>query len=126
MIATARILLVVLLLPAMGCASTPSGRPAQNRSLLSSEELLASGHSDAFSTVQSLRPHWLQLRGGTSSRAETVKVYLDGSLLGGPDQLRQITTRSISTMRYYDALEATQRWGLEHGQGAIVVSTRKS
>jgi hypothetical protein len=28
-------------------------------------------------------------------------------------------------MRYFDGLQASQRWGLDHGMGAIVVSTRR-
>jgi len=79
---------------------------------------------DAFTAVQSLRPQWLRLRGSTSLRRETIKVYLDDALMGGPEQLRYITTSSISSIRFLDANEATQRWGLDHGQGAIVVSTR--
>jgi len=55
---------------------------------------------------------------------ESIKVYLDGSLMGGPEQLRQIQVRSISSIRFLDGLEATNRWGLDHGLGAIVVSTR--
>ena len=86
----------------------------------------AAGYTDALTTVQSLRPQWLHHRGATSiNLPETVKVYLDDSLLGGPEQLRQITIRSISSMRYFDGLQASQRWGLDHGMGAIVVSTRR-
>jgi hypothetical protein len=54
-----------------------------------------------------------------------IKVYLDGTLLGGPDQLRQIMIRSITTIRWMDGLAASERWGLDHGAGAIVVSTRR-
>jgi len=94
--------------------------------LITEEEIQASGYTDAFRVVQSLRPQWLRSRGVTSiSQRETIKVYLDGSLLGAPDQLQQITATSISSIRFYDAVEATQRWGLDHGQGAIVVSTRR-
>lgn len=84
------------------------------------------GYPDAFTTVQSLRPQWLQRRGSTSLRGGEVqiKVYLDGTLLGGPENLRQITTRSISSIRYLDGLQASERFGFDHGQGAIVVSTR--
>jgi hypothetical protein len=89
------------------------------------EELRASGYQDAFSAVQALRPQWLWTRGTTSiNQAETVKVYLDGSLMGGVEQLRQIPVRSIASIRHLDGLEATNRWGLDHGLGAIMVSTR--
>lgn len=56
---------------------------------------------------------------------KSIKIYLDGSLLGGPDQLGTIATRSVSSMRYYTGLEASERWGLDDGQGAIVVTTRR-
>jgi hypothetical protein len=81
--------------------------------------------TDAFTAVQTLRPHWLSNRGPSSFRQNvTVKVYLDGNLMGGPDYLRQISIHSISSIRHMDGLEATQRYGLDHGQGAILVVTR--
>lgn len=116
-----------LLLLLAACAAVPSQRPRStvDHRVITAEELRAAGYSDAYRVVQSLRPQWLRTRGATSlSQPETIKVYLDGLLLGGPDQLRQITTTSISSIRFLDAIEATQRWGLDHGQGAIAVSTR--
>lgn len=115
---------LLLILAACGSRPAPqSASPARN--VLSAAEMQAGGYPDAFTTVQSLRPQWLRLRGPSSlGRQGTIKVYLDGSLLGGPESLQQITIRSISTIRYFDGLEATQRWGLDHGQGAIAVSTR--
>jgi hypothetical protein len=91
------------------------------------EEMQKAGYPDVYATIQALRPQWLQLRGQTRLRNPgQVKVYLDDSLLGGPDLLKQITTRSISGVRYYDGLEASQRWGLDHDMGAIVVTTRRT
>jgi hypothetical protein len=118
------IVLLCLLTAACGArAGTSEARGDPD--LITTVEMQASGHQDAFSLVQSLRPQWLRVRGPSSLRGEeTVKVYLDGSLLGHPDHLRQISTHSISSLRYLDGLEATQRWGLDHGAGAIVVSTR--
>src|SRR5688500_9557160 len=125
--AHARIALLGLVLLATACAARSPGRPTEDRNVLSSEEMLKAGYPDAYATVQALRPRWLQRRGATSSRNEaTIKVYLDGSLLGGLESLKQITTRSISTIRHYDALEAASRWGLDHGQGANAVATRKT
>jgi hypothetical protein len=85
--------------------------------------MLKAGYSDVFTTVQSLRPQWLVTHGQTSFRRLELKVYLDGSLMGGPETLRQISTRSISSIRYLTGLEASGRWGLDHDQGAIVIST---
>jgi hypothetical protein len=115
------------LLVLAACAAVPSqrGTSAADRNVITAEEMRAVGLPDAFRVVQSLRPQWLRPRGSTSlGRETTIKVYLDGSLLGGPDQLQQIAASSISSIRFLDGNEATQRWGLDHGQGAIVVSTR--
>jgi hypothetical protein len=123
-----RTVLVVLLCVLVAGCSARSGNGGTERrpaNVITTAELDASGHGDAFSLVQSLRPQWLRVRGPSSlNLREIVRVYLDGSMLGGPDHLRQISTHSIATLRYLDGLEATQRWGLDHGAGAIVVSTR--
>lgn len=101
------------------------GSQRADASLITTAELDGSGYADAFTAVQSLRPAWLRVRGSTSlATREVVKVYLDGSLMGDTGHLRQISTHSISTLRYLDGLEATQRWGLDHGAGAIMISTR--
>jgi hypothetical protein len=122
----ARLTFLALLLCIAACgAQSQAGNTSSNRNVLSSEEMLRAGYPDAFATVQSLRPQWLQRRGATS-RTASIKVYLDGSLLGGPELLRQITTRSITTMRYMTGLEASERYGLDHDQGAIIVTTRRS
>jgi hypothetical protein len=95
-----------------------------DRNLLEVEEIRASGTSDAFSAVRALRPQWLRHRGvSTINLRESIKVYVDNTLVGGPDHLRQITTSSVESIRYMDGLEATQRWGLDHGVGAIMVFT---
>lgn len=103
------------------CSGTGQRQGARtDRNLLESEEIQQSGTSDALSAVSTLRPQWLRQRGSAS---ESIKVYVDNSLVGGTDYLRQITTSSVESMRYMDGLEATQRWGLGHGTGAILVFT---
>jgi hypothetical protein len=123
-----RPLCAALLLIVAGCAAG-AARPANsntNRNLLTLEEMQQAGYPDAFTTVQSLRPQWLVRRGATSSRGQSIKVYLDGSLLGTPDQLRQITTGSIAQIHYLTGLQASERYGLDHDLGAIVVTTRRN
>ena len=97
-----------------------------DRAVLTIEDIHKTGAVDAFTAVQALRPQWLTIRGSTSFRqSDRVKVYLDGSLMGGVEYLRQITTTSIEIIRHLDGLEATQRYGLDHGQGAVLVFTKK-
>ena len=105
-----------------------SGAPSTraDRAVLTIEDIQRTGAVDAFTAVQALRPQWLSNRGSTSFRqSEHVKVYLDGSLMGGPEHLKQIATTSIETIKHMDGLEATQRYGLDHGQGAVLVFTKK-
>lgn len=123
----ARLLAPAIVLLIAACASAPGTRRngAGGHHLITTAELQAAGMTSAFTAVQTLRPHWLRPRGTTTfTGRESIKVYLDGLLLGGAEQLQQITTSSISSIRFLDANEATQRWGLDHGHGAIVVSTR--
>lgn len=127
-IATSQVRWIVVFSLALAQACTgPTGRrgPAPDLSTISTAELQASPYASVFEVVQALRPNWLRLKGATSFRqTEFVRVYLDGSLLGNPDQLRQVSPRAIASVRFLDGVAATQRWGLDHGQGAIVVSTR--
>ena len=121
------LLLSALSIIIAGCAAggaTSSG-PRSDRSALTAEEIQSTGGTDALTVIQTLQPQWLQMRGtATLDRRASVKVYLDGSLMGGPDQLRHINAHSINSMKHLDGMEATQRYGLDHGQGAILVFTR--
>jgi hypothetical protein len=119
-------LLLVLLLSIPACSGR--GAPSERRdpSVLTEAEIEASGYTDAFSMVQALRPQWLRTRGATSlTQREFVQVYVDGSRMGSPETLQQLPVSTISSMRYLTGLEATQRWGLDHGAGAIVVLTKR-
>ena len=125
---TRAVLLLAIGLFLSGCSSVPTQRTGtrQNAKVLTTDELETSGYNDAFSVVQALRPHWLNTRGVASiNQPQFIKVYLDGNLLGGTEELRGIPIRSISKMEFLDGLEATSRWGLDHGLGAIVVTTRR-
>lgn len=122
-----RIAILLLLLVISACGgSAGTGQARPNRTVLTTDEIRASHYTDAFSLVQALRPDWLSTRGqGSLTLREEVKVYLDGMKMGGPEYLKQITTESISLLRYINGLDATQRWGLDHGNGVIEVSTRR-
>ena len=123
-----RLLIVPALIAITACsASTGAKSSALNdRNLLTRDDIQRSGSVDAFTAVQTLRPQWLMKRGTTSiKQTESIKIYLDGNLMGGPEHLRQISTHSIESIRYMDGLDATQRYGLDHGQGAVLVYTKK-
>lgn len=123
-----RVVLLVCLAAFASCApagpqSSPSVRHDPNRITL--EELESNAQlSNLHELVQRLRPGWLRGRGPDSFRQVTVvKVYYDNTLLGGPDTLRNIRVDGVVSLRFFDASEATQRWGIGNTQGAILVST---
>ena len=116
----------VLLVAIVACSSATQKRPAgSNARLITTDEIDVTRFSTAFEVVQALRPQWLRMRGQTSiNMSESIKVYFDDVLLGTPSQLRNVPARAITWMRFLDGNEATTRWGLDHGQGAILVSSK--
>jgi hypothetical protein len=122
----ASLALLLATLPLLAGCSSSGQRPGSrvDRTRLEAQEIQAGGFNDAYMAVTTLRPNWLRQRGISSiNLQESVKVYVDNTLVGGPEMLREITVNSITSIRYMDGLEATQRWGLDHGVGAILVFT---
>ncbi len=82
-------------------------------------------HTTAYDVVQDIRPRWMRTRGTDSMRnPSAVRVYLNSTPLGGVDALRGISAGEVTSIRYFGGAEATQRFGPDHGSGAIVVATR--
>jgi len=115
-----------LLMLTAACAARRSDSAAHpDRTLLTQQQLAEHHFNNAYEAVEALRPHWLQTRGANSFRTPgQVQVYQDDNLLGGVDELRSIMIPSVVYIRYYDAVQATARWGVGHTQGVIYVSTR--
>lgn len=108
--------------------SETSARPARptrsNRTVITREEIEASQASDAFVLVQRLRPQWLRGRGTYSaSHSNEVRVYRDGAPFGSVASLRQVPLSQVRSLRYYDAIGATQRFGADNEGGAIEIVT---
>jgi hypothetical protein len=126
-----------------GCASASSGtsttttaaqqgagpRPARrDANVISAEELANSPQGDLYSAIQQLRPAFLQMRGATTlgiaSGPEVIQVYVDGILVGDTSVLKQYQARDIKEVRKLSAADATQKYGTNHSQGAILVTRR--
>ena len=100
-------------------------RPRRDRSKIMAEELADRTEADLLSYLQGSRPQWLRIRGkGSINMSEQVWVYRDGVKIGGVSALRQIRLNEIREIQHMDGPQATQRYGLDHGAGAIFVLTR--
>ena len=78
-----------------------------------------------YDAVLALHSNWLRTRGSDSFTSPTqVQVYVDGTRYGGVESLRTLPVGSVNYIQHFDGLTASARWGLDHGQGVIFVSTK--
>ena len=78
--------------------------------------------------VQALRPEYLRTRGLRSMSAtepQGAVVYVDNVRRGGPESLRMLPRESVLEIRYLNGADATTMYGTNHGDGAILVRTRR-
>ena len=116
---------VFLILSACAARTPASARVPLDRSIITQQEILEHKFENVYDAVEALRPMWLQTRGTNSltQQSTQVQVYLDNNRLGGIETLGSINLASVVYIRHYDGVAATARWGLDHGQGVIFVST---
>jgi len=101
------------------------GASHPDHNLLTEQQLREHHFVTAYEAVAALRSSWLETRGPDSFTAPSqVLVYLDESRLGGVETLRTLPMTNVLSIRYIDGIAASARWGLDHGQGVILVSTR--
>lgn len=110
------------------------------RSIISADDIQKfSASGSVYDLILAVRRQWLNTRGVELSEVPTVTgseqapqvipgaptliVYLDNARLGGLEQLHTLPITGVVAVRYYDASQATQRWGTGHRHGAIQVFT---
>ncbi|MDP1892499.1 MAG: hypothetical protein Q8K55_16560 [Gemmatimonadaceae bacterium] len=109
------------------CSSNPapSNRPRFDAALITREQILEGQFTNAYDAVKILRGSWLNTVRPESFRyPAAVQVYLDGVRVGDISALSTVQTLPVQYIRYYNAQDATSRWGMDHGAGAIYVSTK--
>jgi hypothetical protein len=125
----ARILFVVLAMVLSGCAPAATGEgasPRRSAAELHPADVEATRFGNAYEMVSSLRPQWLAQRGQqslTDPTAGSVRVYLDGSALGGAEALRGLSVQDVRSMRYLSPSEAQARFGSRQNLGPAIVVT---
>ena len=118
-------LLVITSLLSAAC-SAHKRAASTDPNVITLEQIQERHFTNAYDVVAALRPNWLHARGTDSFQAPgQVLVYYDNMRMGGVESLRTITTPTIIEIRHFDGIAATTRWGLDHGQGVIQVSSHR-
>ena len=122
-----RLVSLVLVLPLTLSACAP--RVVSNRG--SQSDQLTREMLDQYATVgtaiQVLRSRWLVRRSPVrlnNTPANPVWVYRDGTRFGDVDVLTYLSTSEVLVIDYYNAAEATLRWGTNHENGVIHLTSR--
>jgi hypothetical protein len=110
------------------CAgATTQGSSTRRPNVLTQEQLAATNSESLYDAINKLRPEWLSSRGPTSVTDATptaVSVFANGNLLGKADYLQQMRILDVTEVRYWDAGQASARFGMGHPRGVIEI-TRK-
>ena len=110
-----------------GCAgaTAQSGSERGNDTQLTRAELATANASTLYDAIAKLRPQWLSSRGATSvtnSSPTGVDVYMNGTLLGKADYLRDVRLQDVTSVTYWDAGQAAARFGMGHPRGVIEIT----
>ena len=115
------------LLVLAGCSSSSSGgdEPAMpaGGNVITRAEIEAANVPSAYEVVRKLRYTWLQTRVRSPSGGDPVRVYVDGVIQSGVDELRRLEPSIVAELRYLNPGDATTRFGTGHTAGAILVFT---
>ena len=118
-------ILIIACLAVSACAGNKPQGSRVDHNVITAEQLQENRFATVYDAVASLRSNWLQTRGTDSfMKPGQVLVYFDNTRMGGVEALRSISTSGIMFVRYYDGIAATNRWGVDHGNGVIYVSSQ--
>lgn len=109
------------------CTGQPSHVAPRDRNLITADEIARSNASNAYEAVERLRPAFLRTRGAQSIQnpePPTPMIYLDGIRFGPLQTLSSIPAIGILSIQYMNAVDATQRFGMGHEGGAILITTK--
>jgi hypothetical protein len=113
----------------LGCAGAPAASRSGSGggSTLSREQLQETNSEELYAAISKLRPEWLSSRGPTSVSDPTptsASVFMNGTLLGSAEYLRQMRVLDVTEVRYWNAGQASARFGMGHPRGVIEIIRR--
>jgi len=105
---------------------TPAGRPRKNLDIISREELRdpTIAGADAMTAIRQLRPAFFRTRGPQSFSNPTagmVQISQDYGPLRPVGELSSVDTRSLVEVRYLNANDAQNRFGINANGGPVIV-----
>jgi len=105
-------LLIAALAASIACASAPGSQieavgPRGDSKTLTIADLANATQLSLLDFIVAERPQWLKTPDG---RPAPVVVYLDDARLGGASTLKGLTLSTITTVRYYEASAAQQKF----------------
>ncbi|MDE2804952.1 MAG: hypothetical protein OXN18_07385 [Gemmatimonadota bacterium] len=112
---------------ATACATTgESSAPTSGRNEITRAQLDETMVDHVMDAVRLLRPQWLRARPmRTPGNPEpVVGVVVDGRVQGTLEDLAQIPISEVERIQFFNAADATIRFGTGYSGGAIVVTTR--
>ena len=116
--------LLFLLIVSLGCHA-PEVAPLDVERL-SQEEMRNEHFTNVYDAIVALRSSWLVVRGPDSfQQPSQIWVYFDTNRLGGVEEMRSISVNAVASIRHYNGVDATMRWGVGHNAGAIQILSHK-
>lgn len=117
---------------ALGCGSAPTqvvtGAPGRRDVIFDAEiQSRRVAGMTAYELVSHLRPEYLKSRGASTFRdtmPPTAIVYVDNVKYGSLDQMKNLSAEHVFQVQYLSGSDATTRFGLDHGGGAILITTK--
>ena len=121
------VVVVVALAGACAASGASSRQEAGRTDMIRQEDIGDTAYADLYELILARRASWLRSRGQDSlvGNSSQVQVYRDDVHVGGVEALRNFRPMEIEYVRYFDPVQASSRWGFDHGSGAIYIATRR-
>lgn len=107
------------------CATAGGGSGSESSTnVITQQQIQDADVGSLYEVVQQLRPTWLQANRRSISKENEILVIRDGTVIGGPEVLRQIGRDGITEIRWMDGESAAATLvGARSGyvEGAIVI-----
>jgi len=107
------------------CATAGGGSGSgSSMDVITAQQIQETDVGSLYEVVKQLRPAWLRFNRRSMSRENEIVVIRDGTVIGGPDVLREIGRDGISEIRWMDGETAAATLvGARSGyvEGAIVI-----